>query len=176
MAKYLSKIASKYNLDLINNIIIPSNDGTTQIDHILVGKSGIIVIETKNYSGWIFGSRNLKMWTQTIYHNSYKFQNPLHQNYKHVMSLSDALKTSPQHFHSLVVFLDGCEFKTDMPDNVIHPHQINNWIENFNKVIFTDPEKQIITDEINAIKQNMTILDRIRHTRHVNEIISNKSK
>jgi hypothetical protein len=44
------------------------------------------------------------------------------------------------------------------------------------KELFTDPEKQIITDEINAIKQNMTILDRIRHTRHVNEIISNKSK
>ena len=36
--------------------MLPADDGgTTQIDHILVSKYGIFVIETKNRKGWIFG-------------------------------------------------------------------------------------------------------------------------
>ena len=52
---------------LIKNVTLPTEDGTTQIDHILVSKYGIFVIETKNMKGWIFGSPNQKQWTQKIF-------------------------------------------------------------------------------------------------------------
>lgn len=48
---------------LLNNITVPFKEGTTQIDHILVSTKGIFVIETKNYSGWIFGDENSRQWT-----------------------------------------------------------------------------------------------------------------
>ncbi len=176
LAIHLSKITSQYDLSLINNLIIPSNNGTTQIDHILVGKMGIIVVETKNYSGWIFGDKNSKTWTQTFYKNKYQFQNPLHQNYKHLMSLSEILKIPPQRFHSLVVFLDRCQFKTTMPDNVIHPDQINNWIENQNRTILSDIEIQNIISKLDKLKLNMTFLDGIRHSRSLKKNINNKTK
>jgi len=41
----------------------PDGKGTTQIDHIVVSRYGIFVIETKNYRGWIFGSEKQRDWT-----------------------------------------------------------------------------------------------------------------
>ena len=46
-----------------HNIIIPSDNGTTQIDHLLISKYGIFIIETKNIKGWIFGSEKQERWT-----------------------------------------------------------------------------------------------------------------
>ncbi len=39
----------------IHNVTLPTADGTTQIDHIFVSRFGIVVVETKNMKGWIFG-------------------------------------------------------------------------------------------------------------------------
>jgi restriction system protein len=49
---------------LIKNVTLPTDDGTTQIDHIIVSRYGVFVIETKNMKGWIFGSANQRTWTQ----------------------------------------------------------------------------------------------------------------
>lgn len=48
---------------------------------------GIFAIETKNMQGWIFGSKRQAEWTQKIYKRTFKFQNPLRQNYKHTKAL-----------------------------------------------------------------------------------------
>lgn len=106
---------------LLNDCTLPDDlTGTTQIDHILLSPYGIFVIETKNYKGWIFGQAHQKKWTQKIYKNRYKFQNPLHQNYKHVQVISSILEdlVDPNSIHSVVVFMPDCEFKTPMPENV----------------------------------------------------------
>jgi Nuclease-related domain len=58
---------------LLNNITLPFKDGTTQIDHILLSKHGIFVIESKHYSGWIFANASWPTWTQVIYHYKQKF-------------------------------------------------------------------------------------------------------
>ena len=52
---------------VLDDILLESKNGTTQIDHICIGPKGVFVIEDKNYSGWIFGDENSKYWTQTIY-------------------------------------------------------------------------------------------------------------
>ncbi len=41
---------------LIKDVTLPTREGTTQIDHIVVSRYGVFVIETKNMKGWIFGS------------------------------------------------------------------------------------------------------------------------
>ena len=72
---------------LLNNITLKLENGTTQIDHILVSRYGVFVIETKHYKGWIFGDEKSKQWTQVIYQIKHRFQNPLHQNYKHLKAV-----------------------------------------------------------------------------------------
>ena len=49
---------NKDEYHLIKNVTLPTEDGTTQIDHIIVSKYGIFVVETKNMKGWISGSQN----------------------------------------------------------------------------------------------------------------------
>jgi restriction system protein len=102
----------------LHNVTLPTADGTTQIDHVIVSRFGVFVVETKNYKGWIFGSEHQPTWTQKIYRRTHKFQNPLRQNYKHLKTLESALGISPEVLHSVVVFMGECRFKTPMPPNV----------------------------------------------------------
>ena len=123
---------------LLNNCTLPDQkDGTTQIDHILISPYGVFIVETKNYTGWIFGNARQKQWTQKIYKKSYKFQNPLHQNYKHIkvleMVLSDVV--DPQYLHSIVVFTARSEFKTDMPENVFRSKAWIEYVKRFDQQV-----------------------------------------
>ncbi|MDH5485209.1 MAG: NERD domain-containing protein [Gammaproteobacteria bacterium] len=102
-----------------HNVTLRTPDGTTQIDHILISPYGIFVIETKNLKGWIFGGESQRQWTQTIYKNKYKFQNPIFQNYKHVKAIEKLLNANINHIFNIVVFVGRSKFKTDMPSNVV---------------------------------------------------------
>ena len=57
-----------------HDIIIPSDNGTTQVDHVLVSPFGLFIVETKNLKGWIFGSEEKPKWTQVVYKNKYSFE------------------------------------------------------------------------------------------------------
>ena len=103
---------------MFHDVTLPAGNGTTQIDHIIVSIYGVFVLETKNMTGWIFGSERNKTWTQIIYKKKQAFQNPIHQNYKHVKTLQAFLDLPDEAFFSLVNFVGDCEFKTEMPKNV----------------------------------------------------------
>lgn len=100
------------------NVYIPKDDGTfTEIDAIMLHESGIYVFESKNYSGWIFGSETQKNWTQTLrteQNKTYKstFLNPIIQNKVHIKWLQNYLHdNSTLPFYSYIVFSERCELK-----------------------------------------------------------------
>ena len=126
----------------LHDLTFEDDNGTTQIDHLLLSPFGIFVIETKNYTGWIFGTERQKTWTQKIYKNSYKFQNPLHQNYRHVKAIEKVLAAvvEPEIIHSFVVFHQGCEFKTEIPAQVFMGSDWVNYVKQFNQAILTETQ------------------------------------
>ncbi|MDE7250054.1 MAG: NERD domain-containing protein [Lachnospiraceae bacterium] len=96
------------------NVYIPKDDGTfTEIDVIMLHESGIYVLESKNYSGWIFGSETQKNWTQTLpSREKNSFLNPIIQNKVHIKWLQSYLNIdSPLPFYSYIVFSERCELK-----------------------------------------------------------------
>ncbi|HAJ22240.1 MAG TPA: nuclease [Rhodospirillaceae bacterium] len=103
---------------LFKNVTLPFEDGTTQIDHLVISPFGIFVVETKNMNGWIFGSSNQERWTQQLFRKKFQFQNPLRQNYAHVKAVQDMLGLDQRHVFNVIVFLGGCKLKTAMPDEV----------------------------------------------------------
>lgn len=105
---------------LLNNITLPTTEGTTQIDHVLVADTGIFVIDAKHYNGWIFGNPRDEQWTQTIYRAKARFQNPLRQNYGHIKAVQALFNLSEDHFHNVVVFTGNAEFKSELGPNVLH--------------------------------------------------------
>jgi len=134
----------KKKYHLIKNVTLPTKDGTTQIDHIIVSEFGIFVIETKNMKGWIYGNVKQKVWTQKIYKNTSKFQNPLHQNFKHTKTIESLLGIDSSKIFSLVVFVGDSTFKTKMPNNVIYINQLISYIK-------SKTDKIIAFSEVNKI-------------------------
>ena len=55
-------------------IIKKDNNGFSQIDLVLVTSEGIIVIEVKDYSGWIYGSGNNTNWTKVLSYGRKKYK------------------------------------------------------------------------------------------------------
>lgn len=127
----------------INNITIPTSNGTTQIDHVIVSRYGVFVVETKNMGGWIFGDEKNPQWTQSFFGKKYKFQNPLHQNYRHTKALSEFLGIDHDKFISIVMFWGECEFKTSFPPNVMNRGYVS-YIKSYTTSLFSDQEVQEI--------------------------------
>lgn len=95
-------------------ILKKSNGEFSQIDIVIVTTEGIIVIEVKDYSGWIFGNGSHTHWTQVLAYGKrkYRFYNPIKQNKSHISILRKQL---PQFekipFFSLIIFCGNSELK-----------------------------------------------------------------
>ncbi|EHZ2746804.1 NERD domain-containing protein [Vibrio vulnificus] len=172
--RLLSKLPES-DYTLIKDVTLPTSDGTTQVDHIVVSKYGIFVVETKNMKGWIFGSARQKQWTQKIYRHSSKFQNPLHQNYKHIKALETLLGCSEEHLHSVIVFIGDSTFKTEMPPNVTYARGSIRYIQQFNDVVFSDKDYARLTESINRIKLKRGVITDLKHRKHVKEVVTSKA-
>lgn len=106
---------------LLNHVTLQMTDGTTQIDHILVSRFGVFVIETKHYRGWIFANAEHSTWTQVLFRHKFRFQNPLIQNCRHVRAVQGLLDfLPPEAIRSVVVFAGDAEFKTNIPRGVFN--------------------------------------------------------
>src|SRR5690554_7908717 len=172
-------LAAKLFLDktryhLIKNVTLPTEDGTTQIDHIIVSRYGVFVVETKNMKGWIFGNAKQRYWMQKIFKHSQKFQNPLHQNYKHVKTLQSLLELSDEQVFSVVVFVGDSTFKTPMPENVTHGGGYVRFIKAQTEPRLSDAEVQKVIEVIESGRLAATLKNHRMHVTHVKEIVAKK--
>lgn len=78
--------------DVRNDIYLPSGHGRwTQIDHVALTVQGILVVETKNYSGVVRGHWDRPRWQQRIGAQWHSFQNPMAQNAGHMRAVQQAI-------------------------------------------------------------------------------------
>lgn len=92
----------------VNNIIVTNDGKSSQIDHVVIRENAIFVIETKNYSGRIYGKDNQQEWTQVLRYGKVKnhFYNPVKQNATHVYQLKKVLPEGTP-IVSVVVFVQN---------------------------------------------------------------------
>lgn len=113
------------------NVYIPRDDTTTEIDVLMIHHTGLYVLESKNYDGWIFGTDTNTNWTQSLPqgHTSIKkkFYNPIMQNNTHIKYLKKQVGESVP-CHNIVVFSERCTLKsiTIKPDAEYKVIQRNN--------------------------------------------------
>lgn len=111
--------AKNYKGNILHDLYIPAADGKySQIDVLFVCSKGILVIESKNYSGTISGNEYDDKWhTRSEYgykgYSSYRiknndgFYNPIKQNRKHIEAVQYHLKGIP--CFSLIAFSERCK-------------------------------------------------------------------
>lgn len=133
---------------VINDINIPNPKaqlGLAQVDHIIVSVFGIFVIETKNYTGWIFCSPERKYWTQVVFSEKNRLYNPIKQNWGHIYALSDFLQIPRNRFKNIVCFVGDAEFKTDIPRDVFIDSSYIDYITSFKNKVLTEADVDNIT-------------------------------
>ncbi|QLE78250.1 NERD domain-containing protein [Francisella sp. Scap27] len=169
LAFSIKKIVEEKKGVLINNLMLPCDNGTTQIDHILLIPAGIFVIETKNMKGWIFGDAKSSNWTQQIYKHKSKFQNPIHQNYKHVKTIESTLNLDESLIKNIIVFVGSAVFKTKKPKNVFGLFKLRSFLKSQNSCNFTASEIKEYSNILNSTKLKNSIINNHKHVKSLTE-------
>lgn len=172
VGELLVRAAARMRLDKrvyrrLHNVTLNTPDGTTQIDHVFLSPYGCFVLETKNMKGWIFGSERQAQWTQKIYRQSFKFQNPLRQNYKHLKALEATLGIGAEHLHSVITFVGTSTFKTEMPANVTRGKGFLRYIKSFQQPVFSDAEVDAMFQVLQTGRRAPTLATHREHVRNL---------
>ncbi|MCH5180022.1 MAG: NERD domain-containing protein [Erysipelotrichales bacterium] len=112
VAKRLNEIAKKYDGYLFNEFIFKdryNENYSTEIDHILITRGGVFVVETKYYTGIIYGKESDKEWVCFKQGNRRNEtpKNPLNQNQTHIRCLKRMFVNIPPKMISVVIILRG---------------------------------------------------------------------
>jgi len=149
--KRLRRMLDQERYVVLSDLMLPALNGTTQIDLVVISRHGLWVIEVKNYDGWIFGSTTEKHWTQVIYREKNRFQNPLHQNFKHLKAIEAVTGVHHRGMKNIVLFVGSAKFKTEQPDGVyLGFKELKLALAQETKLRFTDPDAKRIAEELRA--------------------------
>ncbi len=171
----LGRKLDEQDYTLLEDLTLPTLQGTTQIDHIVLSRFGVFVIETKNMSGWIFGGEDQARWTQVMRRHKSQFQNPLRQNYLHVRVVQDLLGIRLDQLENLVAFVGSAEPKTEMPWNVFWSRgDLYNYLASQRAVRFTDAEVLEFAQKLRNSTLQASKEQRRAHVQHVKEKVSQK--
>ncbi|WP_418223181.1 nuclease-related domain-containing protein [Clostridium isatidis] len=143
---------------LLSNVMIKRESGTSQIDHILIGKKGVFVIETKDYNGKIYGDQYSKYWMQKLNGRKNTFYNPIRQNYGHIKALEEMLDRKDI-FISLIVFTNKSnikKIKAEVP--VIQLKKLKRFIKKYKSDIYLSKDE--ISEIYNSINKKNIISNR----------------
>lgn len=116
---------------ILDDVYLKSGRGTTQLDHILVCKWGLFVIETKSHNGRI--QIDKKEWVQFYGDKIVRFRSPILQNESHVRALEQVLKKhrSLQRIkvRGLVVFTSKKVHFSKRQDGVLRLDEISPYVK-----------------------------------------------
>lgn len=170
MSLLMKIMLNKEKYLILNNITLElSEKDTTQIDHIILSRYGIFVVEMKNYKGIIYGKAEEKTWTQSFGKGrgrNFKFQNPLLQNYKHTKAIADIFNVDPKKIYSIIVFSGLAKVKVDI-GNVLDPISVPSYIKSKTSTLFSEEE----IEKLKAmIKNNMLKKGKPTDIKHIENL------
>jgi hypothetical protein len=146
IAGTLTKLPSHYKV--INGVLLEYKPNTySQIDHLVISRYGIFVIEAKNYSGYIFGKAHDSDWSQVLYGRNnekkvFHMPNPIKQNIAHIKALQTVLTGFPAFYHNVVVFTGNCKIeRTEGSTPIVHVMKLLETIRDLSQVQYLRDEQ-----------------------------------
>ena len=153
---------------ILNDIMISVYGKTSQIDHIVISKYGIFVIETKQYNGYITGSKYDVKWVRKVKDGEYFYQNPIRQNYGHVNAICELLKLDESKVFNIVCIPSAAKINIKDDGETVRNDTIVEKIKSYKEVLIDNPE------EIKEIILTNNIVDKDKRKEHVNNAQMNK--
>lgn len=116
VASRCKKICKEYEGGLFNSFCFCDSRGySSEIDHIVITRGGIFIIETKNWSGILKGHPSDETWLQIKLNvdQQKEVKNPILQNEKHIQHLKHRFQTNPPKRTSRIVFSGSVTLEVD---------------------------------------------------------------
>ena len=162
--------------DIFHDLYIKKRDGTySQVDIVVLTEVGVVVVEVKDFSGWIFGFGNNVKWVHFLGKMKYSFYNPIFQNEGHIRTIKNQLfEYGNIPFYSLIIFYGKCEIKkvSDIPiDTMIIKSKSS--IKTFNTILQNnDSSSSYNLYELREILNNGVCNGRIKEikSQHIQDI------
>jgi hypothetical protein len=156
------------NYHLMNHVTLPLQHGTTQVDHILISRFGVFVIETKDYKGWIFADAAAPRWTQVLFRHRFTFQNPIIQNSLHIQTVQALLDfLPPGAIRSVVVFTGEAEFKTELPHGVFSISGLVEYLRQQTVAVMSINRMQFCVGRLEAARLGISGQTDVEHIQNV---------
>lgn len=116
-----------------NALFVPSDaTGLTEVDHVVVSRFGVFVVDTKAWTGRIDGADYQRRWRIGKESDPEVRRNPIRQNRLRVAALANHLDLPLGAFHPIVYFTKaGAWFTQPQPDCVLHGVSLADHINGF---------------------------------------------
>jgi hypothetical protein len=129
----------KARYTIFNDLEIPAGGGTIHIDHLVVSKFGVFVVESQYARGWVSGGEFQERWKQSNLRRIKRLDNPLHRNALQADAVGRLLGLPASKIHAMVVLVGQKGFRNAMPDRLQTPEKL---IRNVRK-----KGQQLLSDE-----------------------------
>ena len=145
VSSYLADLECE-DYQVFNDLLLRDGNYTTQIDHIILSRHGVFVIETKNVHGKVYGSGNAEFWKQYLPDWGYKrygttqehqLRNPLWQNAGHIKSLRRLVFDNDIPIHGIVVFPYETDLYVTAEQPVLKMWQVVPYIKQYSNKVLT---------------------------------------
>ena len=105
-------------IESLSNILIPNGEGgEIHVEHVLLTRTGVVVVEIKDVEGNVFGSDSMQDWTVISETRRFTFSNPQSAFYDRVAAVRRLLPDVP--VRGYIAFSHKAQFTKGMPSNVI---------------------------------------------------------
>jgi hypothetical protein len=131
-------------------------------DHIVLGRSGIHVIDALNLPGKIKGNRVQAWWQRRSWGHSYPLANPVHENFLRLQALQQALGLPLSKFHPWVALSGHSSLTTDATDVVMDVLLAVKKINSENRQLLGGDELSAALLRIQELKLHAPILSKQR--------------
>lgn len=169
VAEILDYVTYTNGYRVFNDILLfGGTKKSVQIDHIVVGRSGIYLIETKNYKGRICANDSEK-WYQipNMKANPIPFYSPEKQGLYHMYMLAEAIGLKDKkHCHLITAVPDDTAIENNSKAKVVHFNQLASELVSCRGNFLSDETVEKICDRIQRANTN-TYENRKEHIRRV---------
>ena len=159
-----------------NDLLIRNGSYTTQVDHLIISRYGVFVLETKNVHGKVYGSGNAEFWKQYLPDIGYKrygftqehqLRNPIWQNEGHIKTLRRLVFGNDVLICGIIAFPSETRINVSADQPVLNMRDVVPFIKQYRDVVLS-------IDQVNFYRRRLLEVistsesDRKEHLNNVN--------
>ncbi len=132
-----------------NDLLVRNGNYTTQVDHIIISRYGVFVLETKNVHGKVYGGGNAEFWKQYLPDTGYRrygftqehqLRNPIWQNDGHIKTLRRLVFGNDVPVYGIVVFPSDTDINVTAEQPVLNMYNVVPYIKQYRDVVLSSDQ------------------------------------